>query len=170
MAIMALILINLSACSQSRQHTVYNTSVDVPLDGWASTDTLFYHLTVSDSATIKYPIGLHQDYQLRVSIRYASHFPLLSVPMLLTLQQTDTTGGYERPVRNLMRQQLQPMVRDTLGLPLGNTWGSLISMEEATDLTVRFDTSGCYRILLTPQFGYQRSLPGIASIGLQLCR
>lgn len=166
---MLLILTSISACSRNESQTVYDSSVDVHLNGWVSTDTLFYNIVVTDPPSIKNPIVVGQHYQLSISLRYSADFPLTQVPFLLQMQQTDTVGGYTRPVRNIFRELLSPAVRDSMGLPLGDTWGSLISrQEQQTGLQVHFDTAGTYRFLIIPELGDQPSLPGLASIGLRL--
>lgn len=167
--IMALIQISLSACSQNDARTVYDTSVDVPLQGWTSTDTLFYSIVITDSPSIKYPIATHQDYQMNISIRYAATFGLTHVPFQLTLQQTDTLGGYEHPIRNIFRQDLSLEVRDAEGVPLGDNWGSLYTISTPiSSPTIRFDSAGTYRFMILPNLGDQKSLPGVASIGIEM--
>lgn len=169
MAVMALILTSLNACSQNEGLTVYNKSVDVHLEGWAPTDTLFYNITVTEPASIKYPIVTQRDYRMNMSVRFSTSLKLTHLPFLLTLQQTDTIGGYEHPIRNIFRQELSLEVRDTTGIPLGESWGSLYSVETTSPSpTIRFDTAGTYRLMIIPTIGNLKSLPGVASIGIQL--
>lgn len=169
MVIMALILINLSACSKNDELTVYDTSVDVPLQGWTSADTLFYSITVTETTTIKNPVAKGHDYHMNLSLRYSSSLPLTHLPFLLTLQQTDTTGGYIHPIRNIMKQEFSLPVRDTAGIPLGDNWGSLYTISTPiSSPTIRFDTAGTYRFMIIPNLGDQKSLPGVASIGIFL--
>lgn len=169
MAAMVLTLTGLSGCNQNNALTAYNNSVDVPLMGWTSADTLFYHITVTDPATIKTPIAISRDYQLNIGFRYSSAYPLSCVAYHLLLQKTDTTGGYEHPTVNLLRQDMTTMVRDSIGTPLGDTWGSLISLEtRQPDLTIRFDSAGTYRFLLIPDLGELSALPGVASASIRL--
>lgn len=168
--IMALIQINLSACSsQNDARTVYDTSVDVPLQGWTSTDTLFYSIVITDPTTIKKPVAVDHDYQMNISLRYSTSLRLTHLPFQLTLQQTDTLGGYEHPIRNIFRQDLSLEVRDADGVPLGDSWGSLYSIETPiSSPTIRFDSTGTYRFMILPTLGDLKSLPGVASIGIQL--
>lgn len=166
---MAVMVLSLSACSQNNAQTVYSNSVDVPLLGWTSADTLFYNITVTEPATIKSPIAIRHDYQMNVDIRCSSSYPLSSIDYHLLLQKMDTTGGYNRPVANLLRQEITTVVRDTTGTPLGDTWGSLITLQTTRpDLSVRFDSAGLYRILLIPELGELREVPGIASVCISL--
>lgn len=169
MVIMALILINLSACSKNNELTAYDTSVDVPLQGWTSADTLFYSITVTETTTIKNPVAKGHDYHMNLSLRYSSSLPLTHLPFLLTLQQTDTTGGYIHPIRNIMKQELSLPVRDTAGIPLGDNWGSLYTISTpVSSPTIRFDTAGTYRFMIIPAIGDLPELPGVASIGIEL--
>ncbi len=171
LAIMAIALTGLSACSSPNEpHTaVYDYSVDVPQSGWTSADTLFYDLLLTQPATIKNPIVPRRTYQLSMSVRFDASFPFTALPLQLLVQQTDTMGGYLHPVRNLLRRDLAPQLRDSLGQPIGHTWGSLITQSiPLPDLTLRFDSAGTYRLLITPQTGSHRSIPGIASVGVRL--
>lgn len=169
MAIMTLILASTSACNSNEPQTVYDNSVDVHLSGWASTDTLFYDIVVTDPPSIKNPIVVGKVYQLSISLRHTAEFPLNQVPFLLQMQQTDTIGGYVHPTRNILKEHFSPYVRDSIGLPLGDTWGSLIARQEhKTGVHIHFDTTGTYRFLIIPEIGDLPSLPGLASIGLRL--
>lgn len=91
--------------------------------------------------------------------------------MQFIIQQTDTTGGHEHIVRNVLRQRIAPAVRDTLGQPLGPSWGSLIDYEDYIDeLTVEFDSTGTYRMLLIPETQHLSSFVGLSAIGITLSK
>lgn len=168
-------LTSLSACSlpthDSGSVTDYNHVADVTLSGWTESDTLFFPIEVTNPTHIRTPLQIGTTYRLGCSIRMASSYALNDVPMLLVVQQTDTVSGHTRIVRNLMREEIAPQVRDAEGRPMGNTWGSLIDYESRLDqLTIRFDTAGTYRMLLTPRTGPTSSFSGLSAIGLQLHR
>ncbi len=166
---MGIILTSQTACSPSEPDAVLDNSVDVRLDGWASTDTLFYPFTVADPATVTSPLLLHHQYRMKLSIRHSSEYPLLNVPFRLLLQQTDTVGGYLHPIKNLLHLDLAPEVRDTTGMPIGTYWGSLYTIENTLpEHSFRFDSVGSYRFLIIPEIGGQKKIPGIASIGIRL--
>lgn len=166
---MGIILTSQTACRPSEVNAVFDNSVDVRLDGWASTDTLFYPFAVTDPATVTTPVLLHHPYRMKLSVRHSSDYPLLNVPFLLLLQQTDTSGGYLHPIKNLLHLDLAPEVRDTTGMPQGTCWGSLYTTESTVPgHTFRFDSAGFYRFLVIPQIGSQQKIPGIASIGIRL--
>lgn len=171
LAITATALTSLSSCSSPNEpHTaVYDYSVDVLQSGWTSADTLFYDLQLTDPATIKNPIVPRRTYQLSMSVRFDATFPFTTLPMHMLVQQTDTAGGYLHPIRNLLRRDLAPLMRDSIGQPIGHSWGSLVTQTiPLPDLTLRFDSAGTYRILITPHTGSHRSIPGIASVGVRL--
>lgn len=165
--------ISLSACSNQNNdaHTVvYNTSVDVPLFHWTSTDTLFFPLVVTDEPNLKLPIRTNQEYHLRLSFRHAIDYPLTEIPSLLCLQQTDTVQGQNRVSRRIFQQNISPKLRDEKGQPLGTGWGSLYEyQQDATNITVKFDQPGSYRFLFIPSFhGITDGINGMASVGIEL--
>jgi len=101
----------------------------------------------------------------------STEFPFTRVPMQLIIQQTDTTEGHEYIVRNIFRQNIAPAVRDTLGHPLGSSWGSLIDYENYIDgLTIRFDSVGTYRMMLIPETQGLSGFVGLSAIGITLSR
>lgn len=168
-------LTSLSACSLPTHDpslvTDYNHVADVTLSGWTERDTLFFPIEVTSPAHIRTPLQVGTLYRLGCSIRMASSYALCDVPMLLVVQQIDTVSGHTRLVRNLMREEIAPQVRDSEGRPVGNTWGSFIDHESRLDpLTIQFDTAGTYRMLLTPRTGPASSFSGLSAIGLQLHR
>lgn len=167
---MAISLIACSSQSNDVHTVVYNTSVDVPLYHWTSTDTLFYHLNIEEEPNIKYPIQRNKDYRVRLSVRHAPGFPLSSIPANFCVQKTDTVmGHYILPTR-IMQKPIEPNVRDDRGMPLGSGWGSLYEYQELLpDITVRFSEPGSYRMLIIPRFeGAEEGIDGMASIGLEL--
>ena len=172
MLIITIIAISLSAChKKSNTHVVvYNTSVDVPLHHWTSTDTLFYPIHVEEEPNIKSPICTHTDYQIRLSWRYELEFPLISLPATFCFQQMDTTQGQLRISRLISRHKIEPTIRDEEGLPIGDGWGSLYEHQETVkDFTLCFDQPGIYRILIIPDFrGVPEGINGMVSMGLEL--
>lgn len=169
-AVTVAILTSLSACNLSDSgRTVYDISVDVPLSGWASTDTLFYSVCVDDVASLRHPIERGVDYQLSVSVRHVSRYPFMSIPFTLIQQQTDTTQGFEHPVRNILHQSVAPVIRDSLGHQLGASWGSFITVNvPVPDVSIRFDSAGTYRFLVIPDLGTLTSVTGLSALGLRL--
>lgn len=147
-----------------------DAALDVPMAGWQQGDTLRYGFEVVDQPSRRGLIACHQDYQLSMSVRYASLFPLQSLPLRLLLQQTDTVGGIEHPIRYVLSQDVQLPMRDALGQPLGETWGSLIELEFPAKCKVRFDSVGMYRFMIIPDFGLGNDVPGIASVGMRLVK
>lgn len=169
--------ISLTACSNhssddASPETDYNTVCDVDINGWNENDSLIYPIIVTSPASIRYPLQVGLPYTMRYGIRITTRYPYTSVPMMLVVQQTDTVeGGHEHVVRNILRQEINPAVRDSLGHPLGGSWGSFIDYEAPLpDIALRFDTVGTYRMMLTPLTGNGAQLQGIASVGLLLVR
>jgi len=162
-----------SACQSSEDGTepVYSEVVNVPLLGWDANDTLFYPVHVTNPTTIRTPIVQGLTYQVGYNIRMSADYRFTRVPMQFIIQQTDTSGGHEYIVRNVLRQNIAPAVRDTLGHPLGPTWGSLIDYENYIEsLTIRFDSLGTYRMMLIPETQGLSSFTGISAIGISLSR
>lgn len=177
LAVATVAAISLTACStpnsdHESQTVDYNTVCDVDIDGWHEADSLIFPVLLTTPATLRQPLQVGLPYNLRYSIRITPRYPYTTVPMQLTLQQTDTVaGGHLHVVRNILRQEVNPAVRDTLGRPLGGTWGSLIDYEAPLpDISLRFDTAGTYRLILTPLTAGNTPLSGIASVGLLLTR
>lgn len=166
-------LASLTACSSSQEPTPdYNTVVDIPILGWSASDTLFFPIQVTSPATIRTPLQVGLPYHVNYSIRMTAGFELDRVPMHLILQQTDTAeGGHTRIIRNVLRQDIAPAVRDSLGKPLGNTWGSLIDYESPlNEVSLKFDSAGTYRLMLIPETGSLNSFSGLSAMGLTFYR
>lgn len=165
----------ITACSPSNDAdgaTVdYNTVCDVDISGWNENDSLIFPIQVNSPSSLRFPLQVGIPYQLRYCIRMTPKYPYTSVPMQLIVQQTDTIAeGQYHVIRNILRQEINPAVRDSLGHPLGGTWGSLIDYEgQISDVTLRFDTLGTYRMILTPITGGS-PFSGLASVGLLLTR
>lgn len=176
LAVATAAVISLAACSPSNDVTQlivdYNSVCDVSINGWHETDSLIYPIILNSPATLRYPLQVGLPYSLRYNIRITPQFGYTSVPMQLIVQQTDTVeGGRLHVVRNMLRQEINPAVRDSVGRPLGGTWGSLIDYEASLpDVTLRFDTVGNYRMILTPLTTGSTPFSGIASVGLLLTR
>ena len=169
----AVAILSLEACSRSAADAIdYNTAQDTPVFGWKSTDTLYYPIQVTSPASIRTPIEVGIPYHIICGIRMAASFDMMRVPMMLIVQQTDTLEGHTVIVRNLLRQPIAPAVRDSVGRPLGSHWGSYIDHEASlpADLTLRFDSIGNYRMMLTPIIPGLPSLQGISSVSLSLRR
>ena len=162
-----------SACSDQEDGTEpeYNRVVNVSLLGWGASDTLFFPIHVTNSTTIRTPIEQGIPYLVGYSIRMSADYHFTRVPMQFIIQQTDTAGGHEHIVRNVLRQRIAPAVRDTLGQPLGPSWGSLIDYDDyIDDLTVQFDSVGTYRMLLIPETQQLSSFVGLSAIGITLSK
>lgn len=162
-----------SACNVRSDGTepVYYEVVNVPLLGWTPNDTLFFPVHVTNPTTIRTPIEQGRPYQMGYSIRMSADYHFTRVPMQFIIQQTDTIEGHEYIVRNILRQNIAPAVRDTLGKPLGPTWGSLIDYDNYIDgITIRFDSVGTYRMMLIPETQGLSSFIGLSAIGITLSR
>lgn len=170
---MAVVALMVSACQSNTDATEpdYNLVIDVPMFGWKVADTLFFPIQITSPSTIRTPILQGMPYQLGYSIRMSADYRFTRVPMQLIVQQTDTTGGHEHIVRNVLRQHIAPAVRDTLGHPLGPSWGSLIDYDNyINNLTIRFDSVGTYRMILIPDTRDVSGLVGLSAIGLTLSK
>lgn len=170
---MAVAALMVSACQNNTDGTEpdYNVVIDVPMLGWKVADTLFFPIQITSPSTIRTPLLQGIPYQLGYSIRMSADYRYARVPMHLIIQQTDTTGGHEHIVRNVLRQHIAPAVRDTLGHPLGPSWGSLIDYDNyINDLTIRFDSVGSYRIMLIPDTRDASGFVGLSAIGLTLSK
>lgn len=166
---------SLTACSSlsseaSGREPHYNTVNDVPILGWTETDTLLYPVLLTTPPTLRTPLVSGRSYDVYCSVRMTPGYAYQNVPMQLIVQQTDTVGtGYEHVVYNMLRQDIDVLVRDSLSRPLGTTWGSLIDYEaRVPNLTLRFDSAGTYRMMLIPHLDRQTPLQGIASVGIAL--
>lgn len=164
-------MLSLSACAPSSPEPTagevhYSLSADVDLHGWAATDTLFYPIAVCEPRDVRTPLVPQHTYRSACCIRTDASCRLTHIPMQLVLQQVDDQGAV---LRNVLRTEIAPQVRDDRGYMLGESWGSLYQYEcDLPDLTLRFDSLGTYRLLLNPAIGSQAALEGIASIGLSL--
>ena len=165
--------ISLVACSNQSNDAltvVYNTSVDVPLYHWTSTDTLFYPIYIDKEPNMKNPIRQDKDYHLRISLRHTPGFPLSQVPAYFCLQKADTVMEHYILPKRILQRPVAPNVRDERGMPLGTGWGSLYEYQEIIpDIIVRFPEPGPYRMLIIPRFdGAEEGIDGMASIGIEL--
>ncbi|MBO4754593.1 MAG: hypothetical protein J5543_08360 [Bacteroidales bacterium] len=170
---MAMAALMMSACQSHEDGTdpAYNVIVDVNMLGWNAGDTLFFPIHVTNPSTIRDPIVQGIPYQVGYSIRMSADYRFTRVPMQLIVQQTDTTGGHEHIVRNVMREHIAPAVRDTLGHPLGPSWGSLIDYDNYIEnLIISFDSTGTYRMMLIPDLRNVKSFVGLSAIGITLSK
>lgn len=159
----------------------YDYSCDVPLSGWRSQDTLFYPISVLTAPERRHPLRLGTDYDVWCSVRMTSSYPYGDVPMTLVVQQMEevthpvdslTTRTTIEVLRNILRHDLTAQVRLDTGEPLGGSWGSLITYDAPVHdhLSLRFDTTGTYRLLIIPKVPSGVSLTGLSAIGLTLRR
>ena len=163
----------LNACQNNEDGTdpAYDKVIDVPILGWKAADTLFFPLQITDPTTIRTPILQGIPYTMGYSVRMSADFHYTRVPMQLIIQQTDTTGGCEHIVRNVLRRHIAPAVRDTLGRPLGPSWGSLIDYDGfIDDISIQFDSLGSYRMMLIPDTKDIHGFTGLSAIGLSLSK
>lgn len=174
---MAVAMLSLAACSHPDPHALtadeadYSAVCDVALKGWGTADSLIFAVQVTPEPTLRTPLHVGRDYDVYYSVRIAPQYRFTTVPMQFIVQQLDTLqGGHQHVVHNLLRQVVNPAVRDSLGRPLGPTWGSFIDYEAPLpeDVTVRFDSAGTYRMVLTPLLPDQTVLRHVASVGLSL--
>jgi len=169
-------LTSLVACRQASDSTSgeldYSHVVDVSLYGWGPADTLFFPVEVTWPAHVRTPLRQGLPYDVHCSVRMEGGYRLSDVPMCLIVQQTDTLeDGHTHVIHNLLRQEIAPVVRDSLGLAFGSSWGSLIDYQTQLDgLTLQFDSVGTYRMLLIPRTGELPAISGISAIGLHLYR
>lgn len=173
----AMVLASLTACSQPDPRALttdeadYNAVCDVDVRGWGVDDSLVYPVLVTPEPTLRTPLHAGRNYRVYYNVRIAPQYGYTTVPMQLVVQQVDTLqGGHQHVVHNLLRQSVNPAVRDSLGRPLGPTWGSYIDYEAPMPegLVVRFDSAGTYRMILTPLLPDQTALRHVASVGLSL--
>lgn len=161
-----------SACQRGADEDdlAYYRTASVPTLGWTNSDTLFFPIRITQPTTLRTPLVQGHQYQMGYSVRMSSSYPLTRVPMQLVVQQTDTAGtGREYVVRNVLRRHIAPVVRDTLGHPLGPSWGSLIDYEGyIDDVTIQFDSLGTYRMMLIPALQGRSRLTGLSAIGIML--
>lgn len=169
----SLTAISLSACSPTSSNAgavAYNTSVDVPLKHWTSTDTLFYPIIIDEEPSFQHPLRINHGYTPRLCVRYTLDCPLLSIPADLFVQEMDTVQGQMRIKRRLSHYHIAPAVKDSRSQELGDGWGSLYEYQTTLDgQTISFDRPGQYRFLIIPAFkAVPEGIDGIASIGIEL--
>lgn len=171
MALATAATISLTSCSSSGSDTDdhvthYDRVQSVNVSHWASDDTLSFAINVTEQPQVRTPLLRQYDYHTFCSLRTTSDCRLTSLPLMLILQQVDDQGAV---IRNLLRTEVNPVVRDETGRHLGSSWGSLYQYEaELPDARMRFDDAGNYRILLYPVTGSAAAIQGVASVGLSL--
>lgn len=144
----------LSSCDGE---TVSCKSVDVPLDGWASEDTLYMEYHVTESPNPHSWIERERNYALELSARYSGQYPYTEIPVTVGLLRADSLGYYQLQDSLL---QVRFVTVDEEGRRVGDYWGSLYAVDWGGTHIVRFPEAGDYRIALAPD----TFLVGVASI------
>ena len=137
-----------TACDEQ---TVYHSFQSLPTEGWQRNDTLFFNVSVADSATL---------YNVSVEVRNRNNYPYQNLPLLIY---------YDSPeVPNIKRDTLELRLADNAGIWLGDGWGGLYQSTLPAGF-VRIGKAGEYRfkiIHLLPD----EVLPGINDVGIKLKR
>lgn len=138
----------LTACDKQ---TVYHVYYPLPTDGWQRKDTLFFHVNVTDSATL---------YQLSVEVRNRNNYPYQNLPLLVY---------YDSPeVCNIKRDTLNLRLANSAGIWQGDGWGGLYQSSFPAG-TIHIRKAGEYRFKITYLLT-DELLPGINDIGINLKR
>ena len=127
-----------TACDEQ---TVYHSFQSLPTEGWQRNDTLFFNVSVADSATL---------YNVSVEVRNRNNYP------------------YSPEVPNIKRDTLELRLADNAGIWLGDGWGGLYQSTLPAGF-IRIGKAGEYRfkiIHLLPD----EVLPGINDVGIKLKR
>ena len=137
-----------TACDEQ---TVYHSFQSLPTEGWQRNDTLFFNVSVTDSATL---------YNVSVEVRNRNNYPYQNLPLLIY---------YDSPeALNIKRDTLELRLADNAGIWLGDGWGGLYQSTLPAGF-VRIGKAGEYRfkiIHLLPD----EVLPGINDVGIKLKR
>lgn len=137
-----------TACDEQ---TVYHSFQSLPTEGWQRNDTLFFNVSVVDSATL---------YNVSVEVRNRNNYPYQNLPLLIY---------YDSPeVPNIKRDTLELRLADNAGIWLGDGWGGLYQSTLPAGF-IRIGKAGEYRfkiIHLLPD----EVLPGINDVGIKLKR
>ena len=137
-----------TACDEQ---TVYHSFQSLPTEGWQRNDTLFFNVSVADSATL---------YNVSVEVRNRNNYPYQNLPLLIY---------YDSPeVPNIKRDTLELRLADNAGIWLGDGWGGLYQSTLPAGF-IRIGKAGEYRfkiIHLLPD----EVLPGINDVGIKLKR
>ena len=137
-----------TACDEQ---TVYHSFQSLPTEGWQRNDTVFFNVSVADSATL---------YNVSVEVRNRNNYPYQNLPLLIY---------YDSPeALNIKRDTLELRLADNAGIWLGDGWGGLYQSTLPAGF-VRIGKAGEYRfkiIHLLPD----EVLPGINDVGIKLKR
>lgn len=137
-----------TACDEQ---TVYHSFQSLPTEGWQRNDTLFFNVSVADSATL---------YNVSVEVRNRNNYPYQNLPLLIY---------YDSPeIPNIKRDTLELRLADNAGIWLGDGWGGLYQSTLPAGF-IRIGKAGEYRfkiIHLLPD----EVLPGINDVGIKLKR
>lgn len=137
-----------TACDEQ---TVYHSFQSLPTEGWQRNDTLFFNVSVADSATL---------YNVSVEVRNRNNYPYQNLPLLIYYDSPET--------QNIKRDTLELRLADNAGIWLGDGWGGLYQSTLPAGF-IRIGKAGDYRfkiIHLLPD----EVLPGINDVGIKLKR
>ena len=105
-----------TACDEQ---TVYHSFQSLPTEGWQRNDTLFFNVSVTDSATL---------YNVSVEVRNRNNYPYQNLPLLIY---------YDSPeALNIKRDTLELRLADNAGIWLGDGWGGLYQSTLQQDSSV----------------------------------
>lgn len=137
-----------SLCTACDEQTVYHAFQSLPAEGWQQKDTLFFNVTVPDSATL---------YDVSVEVRNRNNYPYQNLPLLIY---------YDSPeARNIRRDTLELRLADKAGIWQGDGWGLYQSAFPAG--LIRIGKAGEYRFKITYLLP-DEVLPGVNDIGIKL--
>lgn len=175
----------------------FDGSADIPVRGWAPTDTLSFYFDVVESEAPGYPLAQDVPYRLKMGLRHLPTYPYQSASLCVQIQEADNklvldatiwadTSLSRRievaprvvrkvvPIRLDGKDERRPIVltaqlMDSVSHEwLGRTWGSLISHEfEVPSARITFPRAGRYRMTLLPAYG-DEEIKGLVSASVSL--
>lgn len=146
-----ILLFAASLCMACDEQTVYHTFQSLPTEGWQRKDTLFFDITIPDSATL---------YNISVEVRNRNNYPYQNLPLLIY---------YDSPeAQNIKKDTLEMKLADSAGIWLGDGWGGLYQSTLRAGL-IRIGKAGEYRFKITHLLP-DEVLPGINDVGIRLKR
>lgn len=146
-----ILLFAASLCMACDKQTVYHTFQSLPTEGWQRKDTLFFNVTIPDSATL---------YNISVEIRNRNNYPYQNLPLLIY---------YDSPeAQNIKRDTLEMELADSDGIWLGDGWGGLYQSTLHAGL-IHIGKAGEYRFKIMHLLP-DEVLPGINDVGIKLKR
>lgn len=171
----AIISLN-TACTEQRE--VLLSSVDIPAT-WMPTDTVYIPLEVLPAGTIREGlmpdvpyIVEHTPYLLLISLRHEHLFRHHSLCLWLEIQFTDSNARtYYTHREKIEIPLIETEDKDAIGHNIrwrGDSWGSLISLNDVCRLPIDFPYHGDYRIALYPGYPSDEEISGLNSLSFSL--